>query len=251
MGGNVLLWDYQNDFRLQPSAASEVLSSLLCGGNSGTGLSVPRLNGGSYISKATWVWKVEGRARLPPAAVTAQTWAGANSCSTPKQHQKENLTTHILPGSYLSFRDELDDCLFLQVTHATVPAEFIRTAFILLALDQLLAECRMRRGWQPEDKVWIMVTIEVPCIFHMNVKRNKLSEVFCDYWLQSHIQTLSIMRCYLTDESSGSALSNPEAELPLLPLPQLSFRTGGDEHWILVYQGLMKNLDGIGRTIKS
>lgn len=51
------------------------------------------------------------------------------------------------------------------------------------------------------------------------------------------------MCCYLTDEPSGGALSNPEAELPLLPLPHLSFCTGGDEHWILVYQGLMKNLE--------
>lgn len=54
---------------------------------------------------------------------------------------------------------------------------------------------------------------------------------------------LSVVCRYLTDESSGGALSNPEAELPLLPLPQLSFRTGGDEHWILIYQGLVKNLE--------
>lgn len=49
--------------------------------------------------------------------------------------------------------------------------------------------------------------------------------------------------CHLTDESGRGALSNPEAELPLLPLPQLSFRAGGDEDRILVYQGLVKNLE--------
>lgn len=48
---------------------------------------------------------------------------------------------------------------------------------------------------------------------------------------------------HLTDESGGGALSNPEAELPLLPLPQLSFRAGGDEHGVLVDQRLMKNLE--------
>lgn len=55
-------------------------------------------------------------------------------------------------------------------------------------------------------------------------------------------QTQIIVCCHLTDESSGGALSNPEAELPLLPLPQLSFCAGGDEHGVLVYQGLVKNL---------
>ena len=54
---------------------------------------------------------------------------------------------------------------------------------------------------------------------------------------------MNIVCCYLTDESGGGTLSNPEAELPLLPLPQLSFRTGGDEHRILVYQRLMKYLE--------
>lgn len=47
---------------------------------------------------------------------------------------------------------------------------------------------------------------------------------------------------HLRDESSGGALSNPEGELPLLPLSQLSFSAGGDEDGILVYQRLMKNL---------
>lgn len=51
------------------------------------------------------------------------------------------------------------------------------------------------------------------------------------------------MRRHLTDESGGGALSNPEAELPLLPLPQLSFRAGGDEHGVLVDQRLVKNLE--------
>lgn len=55
-------------------------------------------------------------------------------------------------------------------------------------------------------------------------------------------QTQTIVCCHLTDESSGGALSDPEAELPLLPLPQLSFCAGGDEHGVLVYQGLVKNL---------
>lgn len=51
------------------------------------------------------------------------------------------------------------------------------------------------------------------------------------------------VRRHLTDESGGGALSNPEAELPLLPLPQLSFRAGGDEHGVLVDQRLVKNLE--------
>lgn len=55
--------------------------------------------------------------------------------------------------------------------------------------------------------------------------------------------------CHLTDESGGGALSNPEAELPLLPLPQLSFRAGGDEDRILVYQGLVKNLETRRRAL--
>lgn len=47
----------------------------------------------------------------------------------------------------------------------------------------------------------------------------------------------------LTDEAGGGALSHPQAELPLLPLPQLSLRAGGDEDGILVNQGLVKNLE--------
>lgn len=59
---------------------------------------------------------------------------------------------------------------------------------------------------------------------------------------KSHTNTLSIVCRYLTDKTGGGALSDPEAELPLLSLPQLSFCTSGDEHWVLIYQGLMKNL---------
>lgn len=47
----------------------------------------------------------------------------------------------------------------------------------------------------------------------------------------------------LTDEAGGCALANPQAEFPLLPLPQLSLSAGGDEDRILVNQGLMKNLE--------
>lgn len=43
----------------------------------------------------------------------------------------------------------------------------------------------------------------------------------------------------LTDEAGGRALSDPQAELPLLPLPQLSLSAGGDEDGILVNQGLV------------
>lgn len=53
----------------------------------------------------------------------------------------------------------------------------------------------------------------------------------------------SISGClYLTDESGGGALSHPQTELPLLPLPQIPFCTGGDKHRVLVYQRLMENL---------
>lgn len=44
---------------------------------------------------------------------------------------------------------------------------------------------------------------------------------------------------HLDDEASGRALPDPEAELPLLPLPQLALRARGDEHRVLVYQGFM------------
>lgn len=47
----------------------------------------------------------------------------------------------------------------------------------------------------------------------------------------------------LTDEAGGCALSDPQAEFPLLPLPQLSLSAGGDEDGILINQGLMKNLE--------
>lgn len=59
--------------------------------------------------------------------------------------------------------------------------------------------------------------------------------------LRTHTHT-SVVCHHLTDESGGGALSNPEAELPLLPLPQFSLSTGGDEHRVLVYQRLMKDL---------
>lgn len=52
-----------------------------------------------------------------------------------------------------------------------------------------------------------------------------------------------VVCCYLADESCGGALSHPQAELPLLPLPQLSLHAGGDEDRILVYKWLMKNLE--------
>lgn len=67
-------------------------------------------------------------------------------------------------------------------------------------------------------------------------------------WLCCFACEVSSVCCHLTDESGGGALSNPEAELPLLPLPQLSFRAGGDEDRILVYQGLVKNLETRSRT---
>lgn len=70
-----------------------------------------------------------------------------------------------------------------------------------------------------------------------------LSLLLKKMWIWLLLNDECILCRHLTDESGGGALSNPEAELPLLPLPQLSFRTGGDEHWVLVYQGLMKNLE--------
>lgn len=73
---------------------------------------------------------------------------------------------------------------------------------------------------------------------------------------QTHILLLLLSKCpagfiyftlrrrlYLTDESGGGALPDPETELPLLPLPQISFCAGGDKHRVLVYQWLMKNLE--------
>lgn len=65
-----------------------------------------------------------------------------------------------------------------------------------------------------------------------------LSSLSC---FSEHTHT-SVVCHHLTDESGGGALSNPEAELPLLPLPQFSLSTGGDEHRVLVYQRLMKDL---------
>lgn len=47
----------------------------------------------------------------------------------------------------------------------------------------------------------------------------------------------------LTDEAGGCALSDPQAEFPLLPLPQLSLSACGDEDGILINQRLMKNLE--------
>lgn len=52
----------------------------------------------------------------------------------------------------------------------------------------------------------------------------------------------SVFLSNLTDEAGGAALSHPQAELPLLPLAQLPLCACGDEHRVLIDQGLVQNL---------
>lgn len=52
----------------------------------------------------------------------------------------------------------------------------------------------------------------------------------------------------LADEAGGGALAHPQAELPLLPLPQLPLGAGGDEDGVLVDQGLVEDLRGRARA---
>lgn len=109
----------------------------------------------------------------------------------------------------------------------------------------------MRPGSDPELVVKNATLWVLGCF--LSAFLDKICNTFCQegviricitvvlYWIAAC--EVSSACCHLTDESGGGALSNPEAELPLLPLPQLSFRAGGDEDRILVYQGLVKNLE--------
>jgi len=53
---------------------------------------------------------------------------------------------------------------------------------------------------------------------------------------------------HLTDETGGAALTHPQAELPLLPLAQLSLCTCSNEHRILINQRLMEDLGKNGMS---